>query len=65
MYQAAIVGGRMAPTREALEVRAFKVDEIPWHGLAFNTTLWAVRDWVRGVRPDLDVDALGSESPAR
>jgi ADP-ribose pyrophosphatase YjhB (NUDIX family) len=61
VYEAAIVGGEMAPTSESLEVRSFAVDDIPWEGLAFNTTLWAVRDWVRSVRPDLDVDALGAE----
>lgn len=60
-YLARIVGGRMTPTSEALEVRSFGVDDIPWDGLAFNTTLWAIRDWARSVRPDLDVDALGYE----
>jgi ADP-ribose pyrophosphatase YjhB (NUDIX family) len=60
-YRAVIVGGEMSPTSEALEVRPFSVDDIPWAGLAFNTTLWAVRDWARTVRPDLDVDSLGSE----
>ena len=61
-YRARIVGGTMSPTPEALEVRPFKVEEIPWSELAFNTTLWAVRDWVRSVRPELDVDTLGDES---
>ena len=60
-YQADIVGGTMQVTPESLEVRSFAVDDIPWDGLGFNTTLWAVRDWVRLVRPDLDVDALGEE----
>ncbi|MFV2062832.1 MAG: NUDIX domain-containing protein, partial [Chloroflexota bacterium] len=58
-YGASIVAGQMSPTSEALEVRAFAVEDIPWAGLAFNTTLWAIRDWARSVRPDLDVDALG------
>ncbi len=60
-YEAGIVGGTMQVTPESLEVRPFAVDDIPWDGLGFNTTLWAVRDWVRSVRPDLDVDALGEE----
>ncbi len=60
-YQAAIVAGEMTVTPESLEVRSFAVDDIPWSGLAFNTTIWAVRDWVRSVRPDIDVDSLGSE----
>ena len=60
-YEADIVGGTRQATPESLEVRPFAVDDIPWDGLGFNTTLWAVRDWVRSVRPDLDVDALGEE----
>ena len=60
-YRAAIVGGEMRITPESLEVRDFSVEEIPWDGLGFNTTLWAVRDWVRSVRPDLAVDTLGEE----
>lgn len=62
-YQAAIVGGQMAVTPESLEVRAFAVEDIPWGSLAFSTTLWAVRDWARSMRPNLDVDALGSHRP--
>ena len=60
-YRAVIVGGEMSSTPEALEVRSFAVEDIPWQGLAFNTTLWALRDWVRSVRPDLDVESLGRE----
>jgi len=60
-YEAAIVAGEMSPTPESLEVRAFAVEAIPWDELPFNTTLWAVRDWARSVRPDLDVGSLGSE----
>lgn len=64
-YTAEIVGGEMAPTPESLEVRPFAVDDIPWAEIGFNTTLWAIRDWVRGLRPDLDVETLGSEAPER
>ena len=60
-YAATIVGGQMQPTPESLEVRAFAVEDIPWDGLGFNNTLWAVRDWVRSVRPDIDVEVLGEE----
>jgi ADP-ribose pyrophosphatase YjhB (NUDIX family) len=58
-YRADIVGGKMAPTPESLEVRPFAIDDIPWPDIGFNTTLWALRDWVRQVRPGTDVDALG------
>jgi ADP-ribose pyrophosphatase YjhB (NUDIX family) len=64
-YEARIVGGRMTTTPESLEVRAWEPEGIPWPEIAFNTSLWAIRDWVRSVRPDLDVDALGTEHPAR
>jgi len=60
-YAAAVVGGEMHATPESLDVRAYTIDDIPWDGLAFSTTLWAIRDWVRSVRPDLDVERLGSE----
>jgi ADP-ribose pyrophosphatase YjhB (NUDIX family) len=64
-YEALILGGRMTTTPESLEVRAWAAEEIPWTGIAFNTSLWAIRDWVRSVRPDIDVEGLGSEHPAR
>lgn len=52
-FEAAIVGGAPVVTPEALEVRPFGPEEIPWPDLAFRTTEWALRDWVRRVRPDL------------
>lgn len=61
VYTADIVGGEMVAGPETLEVRAFDIDELPWAGIGFNTSLWAVRDYVRGVRPDLDIDHLGTE----
>ena len=53
-FEARIVGGAVTETPEALEVRPFRPDAIPWPGLAFRTTEWALRDWVRRVRPDLE-----------
>ena len=32
---------------EALEARWFAPDAIPWDELSFETTLWALRDWLR------------------
>lgn len=64
-YEARIVDGRMGPTAEALDVRPFAVADIPWAELAFNTTLWALRDWARSVDPAIDVASLGRESVDR
>ena len=52
-FEARIVGGTAAPTPEATEVRAFAPEEIPWSGIAFSTTTWALRDWLDRRRPDL------------
>ena len=34
------------PGRECLEAAWFRPEEIPWEGLAFETTHWALRDWL-------------------
>lgn len=60
-YEATISGGEMVITPETLDVKAYAIDDLPWEGIGFNTSLWAIRDYVRRVRPDLDVDALGTE----
>jgi ADP-ribose pyrophosphatase YjhB (NUDIX family) len=52
-FVAEIVGGAPTATPEALEIQPFAPDAIPWPELAFRTTEWALRDWVRRVRPDL------------
>ena len=44
-------GPAPAPTDEALEVRAFARDEIPWDDLAFISTQAVLRDWVDSRRP--------------
>jgi len=57
--------GRRAGAEGAMERfgadAAYEIDDLPWEGIGFNTSLWAVRDYVRSVRPDLDVEALGVE----
>ena len=53
-FEARIVGGEAHETPEALEIAAFAPDAIPWDGIAFKTTAWALRDWVHRRRPDLD-----------
>ena len=45
-FEARIVGGTAAPTPEATEVVAFPPEAIPWAGIAFKTTLWALHDWL-------------------
>ena len=52
-FEARIVGGTAAPTPEATEIRAFAPEEIPWSGIAFSTTTWALRDWLDRRHPDL------------
>ena len=52
-FAARIVGGAPTATHEALEILPFAPESIPWPQIAFRTTDWALRDWVRRVRPDL------------
>jgi ADP-ribose pyrophosphatase YjhB (NUDIX family) len=56
-FEARIVGGTAAPTPEATEVVAFAPEDIPWSGIAFKTTMWALRDWLARRRPDLSPPA--------
>lgn len=51
-YLADLVGGDMRPGDECLEIALFTPEDIPWDQLAFPTVVWALRDWVRMVRPD-------------
>ena len=52
-FEARVVGGSAAPTREALEVATFDPEAIPWPQLAFRTTMWMLRDWLDRRRPDV------------
>jgi ADP-ribose pyrophosphatase YjhB (NUDIX family) len=54
-YEARIVGGAAQETPEALEIRAFAPDAIPWDGIAFTTSYWALRDWVAARDPGAPV----------
>ena len=53
VFEADVVGGDPRPSAEALEVEAFPPEKIPWPKIAFNTTYWALRDWVRLRRPEI------------
>jgi ADP-ribose pyrophosphatase YjhB (NUDIX family) len=52
-FEARIVGGEPTVTPEALEIRSFAPDALPWTGIAFKTTHWALRDWLARRHPDL------------
>jgi len=51
--EAGIVGGEVRTSSEALDVRAFAPESIPWPEIAFKTTWWALVDWLAKRRPDL------------
>jgi len=55
-FEALVVRGEYRLNPEALEIQAFRPEAIPWHGIAFKTTHWALRDWVRRRRPDIHPD---------
>lgn len=52
-FAARIVGGDLRLNDEALEFGTFAPEAIPWSGIAFKTTTWALRDWLHRARPDL------------
>lgn len=52
-FEARVVGGVARTNPEALEIVAFRPEQIPWDGIAFRTSQWAIRDWVKLRRPDL------------
>jgi ADP-ribose pyrophosphatase YjhB (NUDIX family) len=58
-YEARITGGRATLTPEAMEIRTFPPEQIPWDGIAFSTSTWALRDWVGRRRPDLQLHDVG------
>lgn len=52
-WEARIVGGSARETSESLEVREFAPAEIPWPQIAFQTTTWALEDWLRLRHPSV------------
>jgi len=46
-YAVNVVGGKLRAGDEAIEVRTFSPEEIPWNELAFRSTGDALRDYVR------------------
>jgi hypothetical protein len=49
-----VVGGAPRTSPEALEIKAFAPQDLPWAGIAFRTTWWALVDWLARRRPDLE-----------
>lgn len=58
VLEARVVGGIAAPTAEALEIETFEAVSIPWSGLAFKTTHWALVDWLARHHPELTAPAF-------
>jgi ADP-ribose pyrophosphatase YjhB (NUDIX family) len=50
VFQGQRATGRLKVGHEALEARWFELDDIPWDELSFDTTHWALRDWLRARR---------------
>ncbi|HEY7025101.1 MAG TPA: NUDIX hydrolase [Candidatus Limnocylindrales bacterium] len=53
-WEARIVGGEASPTSESLDVRAWDASAIPWPHIAFQTTAWALHDWLRLRHPAVE-----------
>jgi ADP-ribose pyrophosphatase YjhB (NUDIX family) len=49
-----VVGGEFTLNPEALDIQAFPPEAIPWSGIAFNTTHWALHDWVKRRHPHIE-----------
>jgi ADP-ribose pyrophosphatase YjhB (NUDIX family) len=47
VYRATVIGGVAEVTPESQEVRAFRLDEIPWAALAFPSTREALADYLK------------------
>jgi ADP-ribose pyrophosphatase YjhB (NUDIX family) len=52
-FEARIIGGTVRTSPESLEVRTFAPGEIPWSGIAFNTTYWVIADWLARHHPEI------------
>jgi ADP-ribose pyrophosphatase YjhB (NUDIX family) len=55
VFEAHIVGGEAKPCAEALEVVPFRPQGIPWTEIAFKTSYWGIRDWVKLRHPEVEV----------
>lgn len=48
-YLGVVVEGEPSPGPETLEVELFRPDQIPWDDLSFDSTVRALREWVRSL----------------
>lgn len=58
VFEALVTGGSFTANPEALEIQEFDAAEIPWSGIAFKTTHWALRDWLHRRHPELSAGAF-------
>jgi hypothetical protein len=59
VYLATVTGGLLAAADEALDVRMFNPEAIPWNELAFPSTQEALRQYVGGLPEDQAVRFRG------
>jgi ADP-ribose pyrophosphatase YjhB (NUDIX family) len=64
-FEASVASGSFRPNFEALEIVAFRPEAIPWEGIAFNTTRWALRDWLHRRHPELHPELEGGSRTRR
>jgi ADP-ribose pyrophosphatase YjhB (NUDIX family)/ribosomal protein S27AE len=57
-YAAEVVGGSLAPQDECLEARVFAPEAIPWDELAFESTRFALRDYLHRFFPRVRVPRI-------
>lgn len=58
-FEARVIGGEPRTSPETLEVAAFAPSEVPWAGIAFKTTYWAIADWLARRHPDIQPAGAG------
>ena len=52
-FEARVIGGEFRTSPETLEVASFEPATIPWDGIAFKTTYWAIVDWLARRHPEI------------
>lgn len=59
-FEARVIGGEPTSSPESLEVATFAPEAIPWEGIAFKTTYWAIVDWLARHHPEIKPGAQTS-----